>query len=76
MDLILYIRIMWKALGLRRVRLKFTPGLEVEFCDRVRGIKQVYEFAERGTWYPVVVYGPEGCGKTAWFIQVLRFLGS
>jgi predicted AAA+ superfamily ATPase len=65
MDLILYIRIMWRVLGLRRVRLKFAPGLEVEFCDRVRGIKQVYEFAERGTRFPVVVYGPEGCGKTA-----------
>jgi hypothetical protein len=78
MDLILYIRIMWRVLGLRRVGLKFVPGLEVEFCDRVRGIKQVYEFAERGTRYPIVVYGPEGCGKTAWFIQaveVLRELG-
>ena len=32
---------------MRRVRLKFVPDLEVEFCDRVRGIKQVYEFAER-----------------------------
>ena len=47
------------------VRLKFVSDLEVEFCDRVRGIKQVYEFAERGTRYPIVVYGPEGYGKTA-----------
>jgi predicted AAA+ superfamily ATPase len=65
MDLILYIRIMWRVLGLRRVRLRFVPDLEVEFVDRVRGIKQVYEFAEKGTRYPIVVYGPEGYGKTA-----------
>ena len=53
---------------MKRVRLPFAKGLEVEFCDRVRGIKQVYEFAERGTAYPIVVYGPEGCGKTSWLL--------
>jgi len=49
---------------LRRVKLGFA-GLEVEFVDRERALEQVSELAERGT-YPVhVVYGPEGCGKTA-----------
>jgi len=62
----------------RRVKLHFIPRLEVEFIDRVRGIKQVYEFAEKSTRFPVVVFGPEGCGKTAWLKQateVLRELG-
>jgi hypothetical protein len=27
----------------KRVRLSFVPGLEVEFVDRVRGIEQVVE---------------------------------
>jgi len=51
---------------------------EVEFTDRDRGIRQVYEFSERGTRYPIVVYGPEGCGKTSWLKQtteVLKELG-
>ena len=63
---------------MRRVRLPFAPGLEVEFTDRARAVEQVRELAERGTRYPVVVFGPEGCGKTAWLRQaagVLRELG-
>jgi hypothetical protein len=57
-----------------RVRLPFTPEFEVEFCDRVRGIKQVYEFGERSTRFPIVVFGPEGCGKTAWLTQSIEVL--
>jgi hypothetical protein len=57
----------------RRVELSFA-GLKVEFCDRERAIKQVEEFAERGTWHPVVVFGPEGCGKTAWLKQAAELL--
>jgi predicted AAA+ superfamily ATPase len=48
-----------------RVELRFAPGLEVEFVDRDRAIKQIYEFAERGMRFPVVIYGPKGCGKSA-----------
>jgi predicted AAA+ superfamily ATPase len=59
---------------LKRVKLYFAKDLEVEFTDRVRGIKQVYEFCEKGTWYPVVVYGPEGCGKTSWLLQAVEVL--
>jgi hypothetical protein len=62
---------------MRRVRLSFA-GLEVEFADRDRAIQQVLEWGERGTWFPVVVFGPEGCGKTAWLRQaaeVLREMG-
>jgi len=62
----------------KRVRLSFAAGVEVEFCDRERAIRQVEDFAERGTRFPVVVFGPEGCGKTAWLRQAtetLRELG-
>ena len=63
---------------MKRVRLSFAAGVEVEFCDRERAIRQVEDFAERGTRFPVVVFGPEGCGKTAWLRQAtetLRELG-
>ncbi|MEM0052124.1 MAG: ATP-binding protein [Sulfolobales archaeon] len=60
--------------NVRRVKLKFTPDLEVEFTDRNRALKQVYELAEKGTASPVVVYGPEGCGKSAWLKQTAEIL--
>ena len=62
--------------GWRRVRLVFAPGVEVEFVDRERGLRQVKELAERGTRFPLVVYGPEGCGKTAFLRQALEVLKS
>ena len=58
---------------MRRVKLPFA-GLEVEFADRDRGIQQVQEWSERGTRFPVVVFGPEGCGKTAWLRQAAEIL--
>jgi len=57
-----------------RVKLSFVPGLEVEFVDRVRGIEQVLEWSEKSTWHPIVVFGPEGCGKTAWLKQATEIL--
>jgi GTPase SAR1 family protein len=57
----------------RRIKLSFA-GLEVEFVDRDRAIQQVLEWSERGTWFPVVVFGPEGCGKTAWLRQATEVL--
>jgi len=60
-----------------RVKLRFA-NLEVEFTDRERGIRQIYEWVERGIRFPLVVFGPEGCGKTAWLkqsVEVLRGLG-
>jgi len=56
-----------------RVKLKLA-GLDVEFADRDRGVRQVLEWAEKGTWQPVVVFGPEGCGKTAWLRQAAELL--
>ena len=58
---------------MKRVKLPFA-GLEVEFADRDRALQQVLEWAERGTWQPVVVFGPEGCGKTAWLKQAVEIL--
>jgi hypothetical protein len=61
-----------------RIRLEFAPGVETEFTDRDRALAQVAEWAERGTWAPLVVFGPEGCGKTAFLRQAasgLRELG-
>jgi len=58
---------------MKRVKLNFA-GLEVEFCDRERALQQVRVFAEKGTWHPIVVFGPEGCGKTAWLKQATELL--
>ncbi|MFP3267788.1 MAG: ATP-binding protein, partial [Thermoproteus sp.] len=63
---------------MRRVRLSLLPGLEVEFTDRDRAIRQVEDWARESTRWPVVVFGPEGCGKSALLRQaaaMLRDLG-
>jgi energy-coupling factor transporter ATP-binding protein EcfA2 len=59
---------------MRRVRLPFVPGLDVEFVDRDRAIEQVMDWADRGTRFPVVIYGPEGCGKSAFLRQAAAIL--
>ena len=53
----------------RRVRLLFAGGVEVVFVDRDEGLRFVEWVCERGTRFPVIVYGPEGCGKTAFLRQ-------
>jgi len=55
-----------------------ASGSVVEFADRERALGQVEEFAEEGARWPIVVFGPEGCGKTAFLRQAasaLRELG-
>jgi thymidylate kinase len=59
---------------MRRIRLGFAPGLELEFVDRDKGIRQVYEFAKKGTRFPIVIYGPQGCGKTSLLLQAVEIL--
>ena len=59
---------------MKRVKLTFASDVEVEFCDRQRALEQVEGFAEKGTRFPVVVFGPEGCGKTAWLKQAAEAL--
>ncbi|MFZ8837904.1 MAG: ATP-binding protein, partial [Pyrobaculum sp.] len=63
---------------MKRITLKLAPGVKMEFTDRDRALAQVVEWAERGTRFPVVIFGPEGCGKTAFLRQaaaMLRELG-
>ncbi len=63
---------------MRRVRLSLLPGLEVEFTDRDVALRQVEDWAREGTRWPIVVFGPEGCGKSAFLRQatvMLRDLG-
>ncbi|MEM1610546.1 MAG: ATP-binding protein [Sulfolobales archaeon] len=63
---------------MKRVRLRFVDDIDVDFVDREQALKRVVEWARRGTRLVQVVYGPEGCGKTAWLKQsaeLLRELG-
>jgi hypothetical protein len=62
----------------KRIKLEIAPGVETEFTDRDRALAQVAEWAEKSTRWPVVIFGPEGCGKTAFLRQstvMLRELG-
>jgi hypothetical protein len=62
----------------RKIRLEITPGVKAEFVDRDRALAQVKEWAEKSTRWPIVIFGPEGCGKTAFLRQaavMLRDLG-
>ena len=59
---------------MRRIKLSFVPGLDVEFVDRDVGLGQVMEWAEKGTRFPVVIFGLEGCGKTAFLKQAAEVL--
>ncbi len=69
----------WAAFKpVKRITLELAPGVEMEFVDRDRALAQLAEWAERGTRFPVVIFGPEGCGKTAFLRQAasgLRELG-
>jgi len=58
----------------RRVKLRFARGVEVVFADRGKALRQISEWAEKGTDKPVVIYGSEGCGKTALFKQAVEVL--
>jgi len=57
----------------RRVELRFAD-LQIQFTDRDRALQQVLEWSEKGTWRPIVVFGPEGCGKTALLRQAASAL--
>lgn len=59
---------------MKRVKLPFAPSIEVEFTDREKALKQVECWAESGTRFPIVVFGPEGCGKSAWLRQSIEIL--
>jgi hypothetical protein len=63
---------------MRRIKLSFAPDVEVVFVDREMALRTIGEWAEKGVINVQVVFGPEGCGKSAWLRQsseVLRDLG-
>jgi hypothetical protein len=49
----------------KRIKVEIASGVKTEFVDRDRALAQVKEWAEKSTRFPVVVFGPEGCSKTA-----------
>ncbi|MEM4970854.1 MAG: ATP-binding protein [Sulfolobales archaeon] len=59
---------------MRRIKLRFADDIEVDFVDREQALKRVEEWAEKGMVNVQVVYGPEGCGKTAWLKQSIELL--
>jgi hypothetical protein len=58
---------------MRRITVRFAD-LDIEFVDRDVALRQVEDWANRSTWYPVVIFGPEGCGKTAFLRQTVEVL--
>ena len=62
---------------MEKIKLRLA-NLNVEFVDREQALERVREWAERGMVNVQVIYGPEGCGKTAWLrqsVELLRELG-
>ena len=59
---------------MKRIKLRFAGGLEVEFVNRDKALRQINEIADKGTYPVYVIYGPEGCGKTALFKQAKEIL--
>jgi len=57
----------------KRIKLAFADR-ELEFTDRDTALTQISEWAEKGTFPVYVVYGPEGCGKTALLKQAKTIL--
>jgi energy-coupling factor transporter ATP-binding protein EcfA2 len=57
----------------KRIRLRFDD-LQIEFTARDKALSQVSEWADRGTGNPVVIFGPEGCGKSAFLLQAAAML--
>jgi hypothetical protein len=58
---------------MRRITVRFAD-LDIEFVDRDMALRQVEDWANKSTWYPVVIFGPEGCGKTAFLRQTVEAL--
>ncbi len=59
---------------MRRVEVEFAPGVRIPFMNRDSALEELQSIAERGTRLPLVIYGPEGCGKTALLRQSMTLL--
>ena len=58
---------------MKRIRLNFA-NTQIDFIDRELALKRIEEWANKGTYPVQVIYGPEGCGKTAWLKQSTELL--
>lgn len=58
----------------KRIRVRFARDLEVDFTGRISAIERVIKWGEEGMSQPVVVFGPEGCGKSTWLRQTIEIL--
>ena len=58
---------------MKRVSLSFA-GLKIYFVDREKALEKFIDWAERGTYPVQVVFGPEGCGKSALLRQAMELL--
>ncbi len=59
---------------MRRIELRLA-NVRINFVDRDSAIKWIEQWIDRGGMaLPHVVYGPEGCGKTAWLMQSAEVL--
>ncbi|MEM4789516.1 MAG: ATP-binding protein, partial [Ignisphaera sp.] len=47
----------------------------INFVDREDEALWFRDIVSRGTAFPVTIYGPEGCGKTAFLRYMVRGLG-
>ena len=58
-----------------RIPLEFAPGVKIRFIGREIALRKIVEWGERGVGFPIVVYGPEGCGKNLMAQAVYKNLG-
>ena len=58
---------------MKRIKLGFA-NIQVDFIDRESALKLIEDWADKGTFPVQVVYGPEGCGKSAWLKQSIELL--
>ena len=58
---------------MKRIKLGFA-NIQVDFIDRELALKLIEDWADKGTFPVQVVYGPEGCGKSAWLKQSIELL--
>ena len=57
----------------KKIKLNLA-NIQVEFTDREQALKRMEEWAEEGMVNVQVIYGPEGCGKSAWLRQSVELL--
>ena len=49
-------------------------GYHPRFVDREAELARLHSYAEKGMHAPLLLYGPEGCGKTRLLLELVRRL--